>query len=316
MKKLIISMVIIIAVGALVAGIGCAVYFKGNNRLFSKDAEYKVASYISPSSFTEMDLELCSGHRLILQYGDGYSLTYSDSLLSKFNVETKDGKLNVKEKSNSLKWWNRIMYRQETTDIILTVPEGSKLSLRGTISGSLSAELPDWEYGDFDLIIAGSTSITGKNITADDINVTASGSAKFGVGGTLKSVNVIASGSADIELSGSATSLKASVSGSVDLSCEQFDCPIIDVDSSGSSDISLSGTGSKLTVHSSGSTDIYAKDFSLLTAAIHSSGSCDAEINVSVKLTVSVSGSADIKYWGNPSIENIGSNRARIKKMD
>ncbi|MDE6550289.1 MAG: DUF2807 domain-containing protein [Clostridia bacterium] len=316
MKKFVLAMIIIVAVGALIAGVGCAVYFKGTSRLFTKDAEYAEKTFISSASFNEIDMNLRSGHRLILQRGEDYSLTYSDSLLTTFSVAVQGGKLRINETASSMKWWHRVMYKEQTTDIILTVPEETILSLRGTISGSLSAELPDWEYGDFDLDISGSTELKAANITAKSIAITASGSAKFGARGTFQDISVRASGSADIELSGVANSLSAKVSGSVELSCTQLTCPTITVDGSGSTDIELSGSGNKLTVHSSGSTEISAKDFALTVASVHSSGSCEIELNVSERLTVSVSGSADIKYWGNPIVENLGSNNANIKKMD
>ncbi len=97
--------------------------------------------------------------------------------------------------------------------------------------------------------------------------------------------NVAVAGSGDIDLHLEANSVKAAISGS--------------------GDIDLKGATKVFTGAIAGSGDISAYDLKSEKAVLRISGSGDMTINVSTELEARISGSGDIKYKGNPRIEDI-----------
>ena len=98
--------------------------------------------------------------------------------------------------------------------------------------------------------------------------------------------------------------IKFTTSGSGDIHAD-VDAPSIKVNGSGSGDISLSGTTRDFSCSVSGSGDIKCSNLKSENADIHVSGSADAHVFASVSLKVSVSGSGDVYYAGNPSSPEI-----------
>lgn len=317
MKKFTITMVVLIFVGALVSGIGCAVYFGGGTKFFAEDVEYVAHAYIAEQAFHTFDFSLKTSHNVSFVQGDEFSVKYSDCEQSPINISVSDGKVTMSEQGIDWKqWWKQLRYRYKSTDVIITVPEGTVLTLQGTVDGSANVELPDWNFGRIDLRLRGSANLKGTGVKTQDVNFQVAGSANVNMSGEFKKVSVDASGSARVALTGNAESMKTYASGSADLICNGFVCPLIELEASGSVDLDISGQGDALTVHASGSADIKARNFALKTARLNSSGSLDAQVSVSEYLYVSSSGSAHVDYWGNPSVERSCSGSCQIRKMD
>jgi hypothetical protein len=80
------------------------------------------------------------------------------------------------------------------------------------------------------------------------------------------------------------------------------------LDCSGKSNFSLSGSGNisaegscrEMNLRIAGSGDFRGKTFESMIAKVSISGSGDAEVFASKELDAAVSGSGDIRYWGNP----------------
>jgi len=292
MKKFAIAMAVIFLIGAVLSGIGCAVFFSSD--FSAEKIEYFERFYETEETVTELDLRIENTHKVILQRGEKCSVKYFDSSLTEFSASAQGGKLIVAESRWSWKnWLKRIFCRLQTTDVIITVTEDVKLNINGTFSGATEIELPSWEYGNINLDLRGASNIVAEDITADNI-----------------SLNV--SGAANMELSGKANTLRTDASGAMNMVCEDLECPLIDLRVSGSSKVSVSGTGSVLSLHASGLGKLWAKDFTLDSAEIEASGSVTAEVNVKSLLKVHTSGSAYVAYWGNPQIERSSSGSSEI----
>jgi hypothetical protein len=113
---------------------------------------------------------------------------------------------------------------------------------------------------------------------------------------------VSTSGSADIEGHGiikSENQLEITTSGSGDIELD-VDAPAIHVVGSGSGDITLSGKTKDFDCKISGSGDVKCHRLRTENANIRLSGSSEAHVFASVSLKVSVSGSGDVYYSGNP----------------
>ena len=117
---------------------------------------------------------------------------------------------------------------------------------------------------------------------------------------TLKDIS--SSGSADIMINGTLQSsgeitFRLSGSGDVDGS---VDAPSVKAYSSGSGDIKLSGRSKDFLCEIRGSGDVKCEGLRSENADVSVMGSADVHVFASVSLKVSVSGSGDVYYSGNP----------------
>ncbi len=135
-------------------------------------------------------------------------------------------------------------------------------------------------------------------IPVDEIDkIRLSGSGKFVGKKILKTDDL------DIQISGSRN---------IDLG---IDANHVSVMTSGSSNIQLKGTTETLKVRSSGSSNVKANDLETDEATFELSGSSDVETTVNESLTSRVSGSANIRYRGNPKkLDSKISGSGRVSK--
>lgn len=122
----------------------------------------------------------------------------------------------------------------------------------------------------------------------------------------FKDINGISvSGSSDIVAKDKIRSneFTASVSGSGDIEFE-IETDHLTASVSGSGDLDISGSAKNITASVAGSGDIDAYGLKADSADLKISGSGGMTITVEKELKVRVSGSGDIKYKGNPKIED------------
>lgn len=115
------------------------------------------------------------------------------------------------------------------------------------------------------------------------------------------------SGSADITSVGiikNSNQIEINTSGSGDINA-QVDAPSIRVSGSGSGNITLSGRTKDFDCKISGSGDVKCANLKSENADVHVAGSSDVHVFASVTLKVSVTGSGDVYYGGNPSSPEI-----------
>lgn len=73
----------------------------------------------------------------------------------------------------------------------------------------------------------------------------------------------------------------------------------------GSGDLTLQGQIPSLELSTTGSGDINAEPVYAVKAIVNCTGSGDIRVRVSDTLQVNISGSGDVRYWGNPSVLNV-----------
>lgn len=112
-----------------------------------------------------------------------------------------------------------------------------------------------------------------------------------------------------------ATAITIELTGASDVKME-LATPKVDVDVSGASNIYLKGETKDFKAEGTGSTDIRCYELMAENATIDLSGSGDAQVFASLKLDVHVSGAADVKYKGNPTVSQSISGAGSIKKVD
>lgn len=315
MRKFIVAMIILIVIGAIICGVGCAIVFTKYDGAFGKEINYTEHVFDSEQAFTTVSFNLKYAHKISFVRGEKYSVKYSDAEDFPTTVSSQNGTLTISESKNWSWWENFIFKHLTTTDIVITVPDEVELSLGGHFSGASEVYLPSWEFGTINLKISGATSFKGYGVKTGNLDFDISGASKIELNGELGSVKVELSGATKLDLSGTAPSLSLHASGSADVDCESFTCPSVTVSASGSVDIDLKGTGDVLEVKSSGSAEIDAKEFPLRRASFDGSGSMKAEVSVSEYLFVKASGSSTIKYWGDPTVDRETSGSSTVKKM-
>ncbi|GCC50141.1 DUF2807 domain-containing protein [Chryseotalea sanaruensis] len=206
---------------------------------------------------------------------------------------------------------------QETLNKYETIVEGDKLSIRP------KERWNNWNWKDDDditvyitvenitgLAVSGSGDIIGQNaIKTDELDLKVSGSGSLKVeatvGGDLESD---VSGSGNIELKASAHSFESDISGSGDV--------IASVQITGKSSFSIAGSGKiivdgrakELISRISGSGSIKGENFEVEVCDIKVAGSGNVYIHVKDELNVSIAGSGDVRYKGDP--KRVNSNAA------
>jgi len=128
-----------------------------------------------------------------------------------------------------------------------------------------------------------------------------------------------------INLSGSVTtedwdaietqSLSINISGFTQLSAP-IDVDNLSINSSGSSTLELWGNASDVNINASGFTNIMATDLQTSDVSIQGSGSIRAEIAVSNSIDARLSGFADIRYIGDPTVTQRTSGSARVRRAE
>lgn len=316
MRKFVVAMIILAVIGAILAGIGCAIVFGKYGGAFGKEIDYAEHVFDSEQAFSTVNFSLRHPHKISFVRGENYSVKYSDAEDFPMTVSSSNGTLTVSESRDGWFWWESLFFKLAATDIVITIPDDVVLSIGGTLSGASEITLPSWEFGTVNLKISGATAFKGHGVKTGSLTFDISGVSKIELDGELGSVKVDLSGAAEFDLSGTAPSLAVSASGSADVDCENFTCPSVTVSASGSVEIDLEGTGDVLDVKSSGSAEIKAKDFPLKRASFDGSGSIKAEVSVSEYLFVKASGPATVKYWGNPQVDTPSlSGSSSVKKM-
>ncbi|RYD36912.1 MAG: DUF2807 domain-containing protein, partial [Verrucomicrobiaceae bacterium] len=113
----------------------------------------------------------------------------------------------------------------------------------------------------------------------------------------------------------SSTSLRRlEVNGSISLAAGRVSGPDLKVESSGSSSISVNGSVTDLEAVLSGSCSFDGKALSARNAKLVLSGSCTAGVTATESLDVSISGSGQVTYGGNPkNVEQRTSGSAIIR---
>ena len=142
----------------------------------------------------------------------------------------------------------------------------------------------------------------------NDLYISINGSGDLEAELKATNVEIKINGSGDTELSGVMGMFKATVSGSGDIDAEDLRLEECYIKNSGSGDISLEGKTNVLTVNQHGSGDLDAYHFVAVNATVSNSGSSDISLHVVEKLQVTLNGSGDLTYRGDPQKVDVRAN--------
>ncbi|MCF8304680.1 MAG: DUF2807 domain-containing protein [Bacteroidales bacterium] len=139
----------------------------------------------------------------------------------------------------------------------------------------------------------------------DEVNISGSGDVQLAAFSNFDRLQLSVSGSGDLSSKGQTyelAKLELAVSGSGDIDLNASAGEIVCEGISGSGDVYLGGSTDAQSIQISGSGNYKAFRLASNTADVVVSGSGDCEVNVSQELAVDISGSGNVYYKGNPSI--------------
>ncbi len=224
-----LTIIIILLVLILVAGLGVAAQFlfceAGSGNLAQETRDHQ--------DFTEV--ELAGSGDLLITQGENYSVVIEtdDNLLGLYETRVRGDTLEIHPKRIGC------IRKSSGLTVYVTMPEVEGFS------------------------IAGSGTVKGEELTADELSV---------------------------EIAGSGTAY-------LDVNVTRLETEI-----AGSGDAYLSGTAKHHEINIAGSGDIHAFSLETETTDVDIAGSGDAELTVERELDVNIAGSGDIRYKGTPHV--------------
>ncbi len=219
--------------------------------------------------FTSIKLT-CSADLFITQGNNSVTVKADDNLIKYIGTEVENGTLKISTKGRGFR-------SVKTLEVHISVPDIEKISSSG--SG-------DIRFNDV--------------FTANDMYISQSGSGDLDGDFKARNLELKITGSGDCDISGVMGMFKISISGSGDVDAEDLKLEECYVKNSGSGDITLKGKTNVLTVSQNGSGNLNAYNLTAINATVTNSGSSDITLNVVEKLQVTLNGSGDLTYRGNP----------------
>lgn len=156
------------------------------------------------------------------------------------------------------------------------------------------------------------------NLTVKNLNsISLSGSGNFYVE-PVKSGDLMVSvpGSGNISLKGLNTAnLSVDLNGSGNITIEAINAKTVDASLKGSGDIKLEGNANTQTVTLSGSGNYLAGNLQTDISDVSIPGSADVTVWVNNQLNARINGSGEIKYYGQPTVDQSGSGSGKITSL-
>ena len=281
MKKLIILGTIITFAAALLTGCSAVFHTTGTGQIIDKTYDFK--------DFT--NIELSSSYQYDFRQADTYSVVISapQSTLDRVDIRQSGNTLVV-----SMRY---IPFSSSNARITITLPQLNKLTVSGSCDGSATgfSSNNDLEIGvsgssrldaDFKaaktgINVSSSSNATGK-LTAADTEIKVHNSSNLNM--------TMQTGNTTMEVSGSST-----VRGSLDALDSAFTI-------NNSSRCELTGSACNSTILATGSSNMISPGLILKSADVTLESSSHAGIFTNGAMSIDISGSSTLDYYGNPSI--------------
>ncbi len=242
---------------------------RGNGKVVSQDRNVE--------SFTAIKLT-CSADLYISQGSLALTVKTDENIIELIETEVKDGTLYISVSGRGFR-------SVDGLDVIISVPNLDKV------------------------ISSGSGDIYFEDVfKAKDLYVNLNGSGDLDANFNATNLELKVNGSGDSDISGIMGNLKITISGSGDVDAEDLKLEDCYIRNSGSGDLSLKGKANSLTVSQNGSGDLDGYHFTVVSATVSNSGSSDMSLHVVEELRVTLNGSGDLTYRGDPQKVDVRSN--------
>lgn len=283
----VIIVICLISVG-LMAGCEPLQIVNGSGMIVARDFDY--------SGFT--DIEVGSAFEIDIFPSDEYavSVTANENMFEYIEVKQSGDKLEI-----GMKPMVGITFGNVTLKAEVSLPE-----LRGLdVSGASEASALGFQSNeDFDLSVSGASSLN-LEIEAADVAGDVSGASRVTGSLTASSALFELSGASDMDVLLVADDVRMDISGASDVNgnLESSETKIL---LSGASKFDMTGNAGNIILEASGASDF--GDDSLINvneAEIELTGASNAQLVISGRLDIDLSGGSNLEYRGDPTLGNI-----------
>ena len=191
------------------------------------------------------------------------------------------------------------------------MPTIDELDLSG--ASSLNAT-GSFKTDELDIETSGASSITGLEISGNELSLDCSGASTLNLKGDFKTIEAEISGASEIVLNSNSTVFEGEFSGAATAKI-YGDHKNTDVVCSGASSIILEGKTDYIKSVTTGASNLKAQEFTALNGYAQVSGASNAKVRCTGDLKIMVGRASKLTYYGNPNIINLNTDN-NIKKGD
>jgi len=264
------------------------------------EQEFAVAGFDKVNFNTIGELTIAIGKEETLR------LVAEDNLLKYFKAEVRGDTLYIDSQENVN------LRPMRPVEFFLTVKSLEAVEVNG--SGDITV-VDDVESDDFSAAINGSGNITLAEVEAPTVNLTVAGSGDLKTS-TLEADTLTAkiAGSGNIVATEMrAPDVKLTTDGSGDLKVDRIEADTLTTHIASSGQLTINGGEVvRQTIKIAGSGDYQAQGMSSEAADVRSTSSGEARFRVTKELTAHISGSGDIRYIGEPTVNQTVTGSGRV----
>lgn len=232
-----------------------------------------------------------------------YDEYFKDRLIVKYD----NGKLELGLESTKTKNKNNT----EGIKVYLQMPTIEELDLSGASSFKATGSFTTDEL---DIETSGASSITGLEISGNDLSLDCSGASTINLKGDFKTIEAEISGASELVLNSNSTVLEGEFSGASTVKI-YGNHKNTDVVCSGASNLTLEGKTDYIKSVTTGASNLKAQEYTALNGYAQVSGASNAKVRCTGDLKIMVSRASKLTYYGNPNILNLNTDN-NIKKGD
>ena len=264
--------------------------------------EYKFGKITSIEASSVYDIEVTQGNSGTVK------VVYDEFFKDRLMVNYINGKLNLEVASTKMRNNNRNI---EGIKVYLQMPTIEDLDLSG--ASSLKA-MGSFKTDELDIETSGASSITGLEISGNELSLDCSGASTLNLKGDFKTIEAEISGASEIVLNSNSTVFEGEFSGASTVKV-YGDHKNTDVVCSGASNLTLEGKTDYIKSVTTGASNLKAQEFTALNGYAQVSGASNAKVRCTGDLKIMVGRASKLTYYGNPNIINLNTDN-NIKKGD
>lgn len=264
--------------------------------------EYKFGKITSIEASSVYDIEVTQGNSGTVK------VVYDEFFKDRLMVNYINGKLNLEVASTKMRNNNRNI---EGIKVYLQMPTIENLDLSGASSLKASGS---FQTDELDIETSGASSITGLEISGNELSLDCSGASTLNLKGDFKTIEAEISGASEIVLNSNSTVFEGEFSGAATAKI-YGDHKNTDVVCSGASSIILEGKTDYIKSVTTGASNLKAQEFTALNGYAQVSGASNAKVRCTGDLKIMVGRASKLTYYGNPNIINLNTDD-NIKKGD
>lgn len=259
--------------------------------------EYNLGNVTKLIAHSEYFIEVTQGK------SDKVTIVCDESYADRLVVTHFKDRLELNLESGKKKWGNK--KAMEGIKVTMEMPSIEKIELEGKATLRANGK---FKTGKLEIDLSGSTSVSGLQISGDELSIECSGSSKLTMAGDWDIIEADCSGASDLSINADADKFEGDFSGAVTAGI-YGEHKNTEIESSGASKITIEGESKYLKAVVSGASSLKAEQFEVEEGYIELTGACNAKINCSGELTTKVSRMAKLTHYGNPTITDLNTEK-------